>query len=221
MSLARDAAALAITLHSPKEIQEVELRPSQVDHLAIKARLLCPHASALTLAHVPAFVLSDRPFEVILTLPALIRGPIIADSIARFIGTHSVISVAVDFKTGFSVLHSVPVFARPSESGSCWIARALIRPASWADAVAVSVTSFTLAGRVLPYAGLPLHLRLGYNHAPAAAGAVYAAAATGNAAALQVALDAGGSTEEVEGVRRDWMCLYEENDSAHMPKCAA
>jgi len=37
---------------------------------------------------------------------------------------------------------------------------------------------------------------VGYNHAPAPAGAVLEAASAGDVAALQAALDAGGSTEE-------------------------
>ena len=41
-------------------------------------------------------------------------------------------------------------------------------------------------------------MRVGYNHAVAPAGAVHAAAMAGDMPALQVALIAGGSTEEAD-----------------------
>lgn len=59
----------------------------------------------------------------------------------------------------------------------------------------------TIAGRPLPCDRLPATLRVGYNHAPAPVGALFRAAKTGDVAALRVALDAGGSTEEANTVR--------------------
>ena len=64
------------------------------------------------------------------------------------------------------------VKALPSSSG--WIARALARPAAWADAASIAVVSLALGGRPLPCDCHP---------------------------ALQAALDAGGSTEEADEVR--------------------
>ena len=69
--------------------------------------------------------------------------------------------------------------------------------------MSVTVVSLSLAGRPLPCDCLPATLQVGYNHAPAPAGAVFAAAMAGDVPALQAALDAGGSTEEAGEVCGD------------------
>ena len=86
-------------------------------------------------------------------------------------------------------------------SGGIWVIRALIRPAAWAEAASVTVVSLSLVDRLLSCDSLPATLRIGYNHAPTPTGAVLEAAKAGDAAALQAALDAGGSTEEADEVR--------------------
>ena len=114
-------------------------------------------------------------------------------------GSPALLSIAVEVPGQPQVAVSLPVSARVS--GSVWIARALVSPTTWADAVSVTVVSLSLAGRPLPCDCLPAILRVGYNHAPASAGAVFAAAKAGDVPAQQAALDAGGSTEEADTVR--------------------
>ena len=97
----------------------------------------------------------------------------------------------------------VPTRVKARLSGGGWTARALASPSAWADAVSVTVVSLSLAGRPLPCDCLPATLQVGYNHAPAPAGAVFAAAMAGDVPALQAALDAGGSTEEAGEVCGD------------------
>lgn len=94
---------------------------------------------------------------------------------------------------------SVSFSVHPSEAGL--IARALIRPAAWADASTVTIVSLSLGVRPIPLFCPPVSLRVGYNHAPASEGEVLAASQAGNVAALQAALDSGGSTEEASDVR--------------------
>ena len=140
-----------------------------------------------------------QPLEIGLTGAGLGAGTVAATSVARWISAHARLVIAVEGE-GQSVFHSLPVSARPSGGG--WIARALIRPTSWADAAFVTVMSLTLPGRPLPCDCLPATVQVGYNHAQAPAGMVYWAAKAGDAPALRAALDAGGSTEEASEVRR-------------------
>ena len=55
------------------------------------------------------------------------------------------------------------VKARPSGGG--WIIRALVRPASWADAASITVVPLSFAGRPLMSDLLPATLRVGYGRA--------------------------------------------------------
>ena len=78
----------------------------------------------------------------------------------------------------------------------------MLLPGPWkADAASLTVVSLSLAGRLLPSDCLPATLPVGYNHAPAPAGAVLAAANASDVPALRAALDSGGSTEEAGEVR--------------------
>ena len=78
----------------------------------------------------------------------------------------------------------------------------MLLPGPWkADAASLTVVSLSLAGRLLPSDCLPATLPVGYNHAPAPAGAVLEAAMAGDVPALHAALEAGGSTEEACEVR--------------------
>lgn len=85
-------------------------------------------------------------------------------------------------------------------SGDALIARACILPGTWAHAKAITVVSLVFADQPMSSERLPVTLRVGFNHAPAYARAVYAAAKAGNMPALQAALDDGGSTEEADYV---------------------
>lgn len=94
---------------------------------------------------------------------------------------------------------SASTTVHPGNGG--WIARALIPPSTWANAVSVTVVALSLAGQPLPCKYLPLFLHVGYNHTPAPEGAVLVAGKAGNVPALQAALEARGSTEEANDVR--------------------
>ena len=122
-----------------------------------------------------------------------------AVAIASWISAHACLAIAVEVPGQPREDVSVPVTARPSGSG--WIARALVRPASWANAGSITVVSLSLDGLPLVCDYLPVTLQVGYNHAPSPAGVIVRAAKTGRVAALQAALDAGGSTAEADAVR--------------------
>ena len=164
-----------------------------------EARLVSPSASDFFVSRVPPRVHADLPLEVELAAIGLGAGAGVAESIASWISAHALFQIAVDVHGQPRGEPSVLVNARASGGG--WIARALVRPASWADAASVTVLSLTLAGRPLPCEGLPVTLQVGYNHAPALGGAVFAAARAGDVPSLVAAIDEGGSTEEADEVR--------------------
>ena len=165
---------------------------------AIEACLFSPCASSLSLTRVPARVQADRPLEIELAAAGFSAGGIVAESVASWISAYALLAIAVEVPVQPREEVSVLVKARPSGDG--WIARALIHPSAWADAASVTVMSLSLAGRPLPCDCLPAKLRVGYNHARAPAGAVIAAAESGDVPALQAALDAGRSTYETNEV---------------------
>ena len=176
------------------------MEPCDSGTSAIEARLFSPSASILAITGVPALVLADRPLEVELAAVGLDAGTTSAAvSIASWISAHACLAVAVEVSGQPQVEASLPVSARVSGGG--WIARALVSPSAWADALSVTVVSLSLAGRPLPCDCLPAILPVGYNHAPAPAGAILAAVRAGDMAALQAALDDGQSTEEACEVR--------------------
>lgn len=194
--LADEATALSSSLpSSPLEIPQLVVEPPQTPSSAIEACLVCPSANAMDLNRVPLFVGVDRPLEIEI---AVGQCPGARASIARFFSTHAQVEIAVDMDRQSRASVSVPVSVQLSSS-SC-TARALVHPTYWADASSISVVSLTLAGRLQPCGCLPATLQVGYNRAPAPAGAVHEATKAGNVLALKAALDAGGSTEEADAV---------------------
>ena len=193
--LTNDIVGIVSRLSSgPLEIPALGMEPCDSVTSAIETRLCSPYASALSLAGVPALLHADRPLELELAAVQPGAGGDTAESVAIWISAHACLAIAVE-ESGQPRGHvSLLVKARPSGGG--WIARALVRPAAWADAASVTVVTLSLAGRPLPCDCLPATLRVGYNHTPAPAGAVLKAAQAGNVRSLQAALDAGGSTEE-------------------------
>ena len=183
----------------PLEIPALGMEPCDYAIAAVEARLVSPTASALALTRVPARVHADQPLEIELDAVGLSPGVSAAVSVASWISANARLHISVDVPG--QRRREVFVHATACPSGSGWNARALIHPATWADAASVTVVSLSLAGRPLPCDCLPATLKVGYNHAPAPAGSVYAAAIAGDVAALQAALDAGGSTEEADEVR--------------------
>ena len=187
--------------NDPIELPALDLDLFQSPASTIDAHLVSPSASTLVLelTGIPLVVLRDRPLEIELSAVSLHPHLPPVVSVARIISTHALLTVAVEVKGRPCISYTVPVSLRPSVSG--WIARALIRPASWAVATSVTVVSLALAGRPLPISRLPATLRVGYNNAPAPGGDVVSAAKRGDVGAMQAALDAGGSTEEADKVR--------------------
>ena len=165
---------------------------------AIEARLASPSASALVLTRVQARVHGSRLLEAALAAAGLCVGAGLDVSVASWISAHALLQISVEVPGQPRGEVSTRVKARPSGGG--WIISALVRPAAWADAASVTVVSLSLAGRLLMSDLLPATLRVGYNHAPAPAGVVFAAAKARDVAALQAALYAGGSTEEADAV---------------------
>ena len=194
------AVALACSISAEAfEIRDVTMVPFPSTTSTIETRLVKPSPSEFAISRVPSVVHSDRPLEVELIVVGLSAGANAAESLASWISSHAVLQISIAVPGQPRAEVSLLVKARPSGDG--WIARALARPAAWADAASVTIVSLSLAGRSLPCDCLPATLRVGYNHAPAPAGAVLAAARAGDVPALQAALDAGGSTEEVDEVR--------------------
>ena len=184
---------------SPFEVHALSMEPCDSATSVIEARLVSPSSSDFVVCRSPPRVHADRPLE--LELAVIGQGAVAgaAESVASWISAHAVLEIAVDIPGQPRCQVSVPVKARPS--GGCRIIRALVHPAYWANAASVTVVSLILAERPIPCDCLPATLRVGYNHAPAPAGAVLAAARVGDVEALQAAIKAGGSTEEAERVR--------------------
>lgn len=153
-------------------------------------------------SRLPPFVLAERPLEVMLACVGTHPSTRDLVAVARSLSAHACIFVSVKTHEHGLTSALVPVSVRSSDGG--WIARALIRPTFWTGAVSVTVVSLSVAGRPLAGDCLPATLRVGYNHAPAPAGAVLRFAGVGNLPALQTALDCGGSTEEADEVREAW-----------------
>ena len=195
--LTRSAAALARDLPvGPLEILPLELEsflaPSSGS--VIEACLIGPSASEIVVTHVPSIVLADRPIEITFTYIGVPRGAHATSLTTCSIAFHALI--AIEARVSVCVLYTV------RRSGGDFVARALMHPSSWVDAACMTLLSLTLAERPLLRCCLPATLPVGYNHAPAPAGAVFAAARSRDIPALHVALNAGGSTEEVDEVCR-------------------
>ena len=192
------AAAQASTNPSDaSEIPDMTIAPSAT--FAIETRLVSTCASEFALSLVPSLVHANRPLEVELTAIGQGAGAGAAESVASWISAHALLQISVEAPGHPGEEVSVLVKARPS--GDNWIARVLVRPAYWADATTVTIHSLSLAGRTVPCDCLPATLRVGYNHAPAPEGAVFAAAKAGDVRALEAVIEAGGSTEEADEVR--------------------
>ena len=183
----------------PLGIPALRIEPCDSATSTVAARLVNPTESTFALTRVPAVVHADRPLELELAAVGLGAGACVAESIAGRISANALLTLTVEGPGKPREDVSVPVTVRPSGSG--WIARALVRPASWANAASITVVSLSLDGLPLPCDYLPVTLRVGYNHAPSPAGVIVRAAKTGRVAALQAALDAGGSTAEADAVR--------------------
>ena len=200
-----DIAGLKSTLHEGAlEIPTVTMGPCDSATFAthIEARLISPSASDFVLNQMPSCVHADRPFELEFGDIDLSEDAGMAESVASWISAHARLQISVEAPGQPQVEVTMLVNARPSAGG--WIARALVSPSVWANATSVTVVSLTLADRPVPCHCLPATLRVGYNHAPAGEGAVFAAARAGDVPALEAALDAGGSTEEADRVRGVW-----------------
>ena len=173
------------------------MHPCQPSASLLEGCLFSPFASAIVLDRVPSVLLADRPLEIMLSR-SIDRSETLAIDIADCISTHVRLHIVVETSNTWRLSISAAVSMRPSNEG--WIARALVRPGLWSDAVSVTLVTITLAGRSMQCDGLPSTLRTCYNHTPGPAGSVYEAAKAGDAAALQAALDAGSSTEEADEV---------------------
>ena len=167
------------------EIPDMIMAPSAT--FALETRLVSPSSSEFSLSRVRPLVHADRPLELELAAVGQGAGAGAAESVASWISAHAVLRISDEVPGQPRGEVSVLVKARPSEGG--WIVRVLVRPAYWANAASVTVVSLSLAGRPLPCHCLPATLRVGYNHAPAPGGAVYAAAKTGDVPALQAAIE--------------------------------
>ena len=181
------------------EIPALELVPCTF--ATIEACLVSPAASAVIVSRVPHHVYADRPIDIELANVSCFTGTGAASetSVARWLSANSRVAIVIEVPG--KPQREVPVLVKSRSFGDNWIARVLVRPAYWADASSVTIHSLLLAGRPLPCNCLPAILRVGYNHSPAPEGAVLLAAEAGDVAALQAALDAGGSTEETDEVR--------------------
>ena len=181
----------------PLEITALGIESCDTTASAVEARLVSPSASKFVLSRVPPRVYADRPLELELAAVGLGVGASAAVFVATWVSTHARLTISV----GASAAVPLMVTTRPADGG--WIARALIRPTLWADTGTITVVSLSLAGQSLPCDCLPMTLRVGYTHAPAPKGVVFAAVKARDLSALQAALESGGSTEEVDEVCGD------------------
>ena len=187
---------------SPLDPSEVALGPCHSHASAVEAQLASRSMREVVPIRLPSVALAHQPLEVELTCAGPVPDADTSACIARCLTDHACLRLNFETRERGLVSELVPVSARRTDgTGGCWIARALIRPASWQDAVFVNVASLSFLGRPLSCDCLPATLRVSYNHARTPAGAVFAAAKAGDVLALQAALNAGGSTEEEDEVR--------------------
>ena len=186
---------------APLEATALDVEPSIHSSSVIEARLVSHPSTSVSLTSVtmPPRAHADRPLEIALAFTSSRPDPEAASSFARCIAGRGLVSLVIE-ATG--VPRAVPLSVRPSGRG--WIARALIDPASWADATSVTMESISLAGWLLACDCLPATVRVGYNHA-AVLGKAVRNFASGRAylPELKAALIAGGLTDDVDEVRRE------------------
>lgn len=171
----------------PLEIPWIDLEWA-ASSIGIEAVLISPSAGSVTVTHVPRIVHADRPLDIRFTAADLRVSANAATVVTQCISAHARICVVVLVEKGWYRGFPVPVSVRYAESS--WIARALIRPASWAGALSVSVMPITLVRLPVPSACLPATLPVGFNHDPGPAGPVLTAAKAGDAPALLAVLEA-------------------------------
>ena len=185
----------------PLEISALGVHPCDPPRStsAIEASVVSPSSSALIWNHMPGRVHADRPLEVKVTAVELDPEVGATALVARWLSAHALLTIEVDVEGQQRASYTCPLAVHSSACG--WLARALIRPSAWVNAASVAVVSLTLAGQSISCDCIPAIQRVGYNHGIAPAGAVFRAARAGDVAALQAALDAGGSTAEKDEVR--------------------
>jgi len=184
----------------PLEIPHICIKHYHTPTSVIEARLSCSSASSLVLTTLlPARVHADRPLDIDISVVGLCGDACAAAHSSNCFAVHASLAISVETPRQPRIQLSVSVSMRPSSGG--WIARALAHPKSWANATSITVVSLSLARRPVLCERLPAELQVGYNHAPAPAGAVLKASYAGNVQALRTALDVGGSTEEADMVR--------------------
>ena len=198
MALTHAASALASGLAGPREISHLYTEPSINDSCPLEACVVCLSTNSIVIKRVPTVVHSERPMEVELTVPLGGISGCSGAAVAwgRAIAAHTLMAISYEQHGHHPVSLSAELAVRPSASG--WIGRALIHPASWKGASYVTINSLTCAGWHVGCDILPAIVRVGYNHASAPGGAVIDAARAQDVAALQAALNTGGSTEEVD-----------------------
>lgn len=197
--LACEVIALASALPAgPLEVADLLIQPCHRHDSTIDAFLTNPSAHMFLLGRMPHVLPNDQPLEIALRAATDHAGGRAAASTARSISTHSLVIVVVET---MGTLHSLSAQVSVRPSGDSWVARALLRPAGWIGASSVTVISLSILGRPLHFDGLPVSLRVGFNHTPAPEGAVIAAARSSNLPALRALLDSGCSTEEFDKVR--------------------
>ena len=198
MSSPQTIKGASVLPESPLQASEVCLEPCACSTSTLGVRLVTPSAGDIVPRRMPAVVLASRPLDIELISVGSCTGAQARATVACCLSTHAILTVSFETHERDLAIERVPISVRPSGDG--WIARALICPTSWAAATSVTVASLTFGGKALPCYCFPHTMRVGYNHAPVPAGAVYAAADAGDVPALQAALDAGGSTEEADNV---------------------
>lgn len=188
----------------PVELPQLRIEPRQTSASAIEARLINPSTYALVVTSASRVIVSNRPLEIQIAHEGSHSDESTAAYLAQSISAHARLELVVEAKSRPSVMFTVETSVRPTEGG--WIARAQLYPASWADAASIRVTSLTIADRPVACSFFPASVRVGFNHASAAAGAVLTAAKAGDVTALKAVLEAGGSTEEADKVCEERGC---------------
>ena len=213
MALTGETTALrAMQPLSTLEVADLDMVSVVSPAFPVAASLTSHPALALSLTHLPPFAHLECPLEFGLSVGRIL-GSLAEKRLAGYLSNHAQLTISIASNGRPLRFLTVSISARASHL--CWTARALIPPAAWSDATSVTLESFSIAGSTLHSDCLPTTLRVGYNHALAPPGAVLAAARIGDVPALQAALDAGGSTEEIDAVRRKRDTLQWDQECFH------
>lgn len=198
-TLTRQVTSLVVIPLDPVELTSIDILEHSESPSG--ARLYASSLSDSELT-VPTTLFHDQPFDMYLvpfSESSISMGPASAAAVDRAVSANMIVTLGLHFNATEEV---ITISTRIS--GNVFDSRLRIRvlqlPTLWAAVDHISLHEIRFAETVKWAGKLPANVRVGCNHSVAPECEVYAAAVSGNVAALWAALADGGSTEEANDV---------------------